>query len=465
MSRLRSSFRWLRGLRTPRSDTQSPQAEHSAQLDLCERCGLLPFENAFLDHRLSEEEQADFGTFAFNAVGKSTKCQIATGTVRDLQDASHCSFCQILAAVHEQYSTEGNIPDPTGAYQLRWRYVPHNFNRRQSGGNLYTAYIEILSSANSDLRDGLFHFKIESKREFIRSIIAPVNISSSEKRLWTRELPDRVDKLQLRKWIRSCRKSHKDCCTDLSSEQAAQLLSSSFRVIDVKAMCIVTPIMPCRYVALSYVWGSNGENSFVAVNENISRLMQPRGLDCVLHLLPATILDAITITTELGERYLWIDSLCIVQDDTENKEKNIESMPIVYNGSTLTLVAGIGNSATSGLSGVRAGSRSRSQRILNLGSGKKLALIDDMELLMTKSPWQTRGWTYVMSWNPLVVAELTLYLDSKNGFCHLSASFFSAARPYFLAAKELGGKTSPQNASHNFCNLVSCLLTMWTSAT
>jgi Heterokaryon incompatibility protein (HET) len=165
-------------------------------------------------------------------------------------------------------------------------------------------------------------------------------------------------------------------------------------------MSIVIPVMPCRYLALSYVWGRNGENSFLALKNNIASLAEPRGLNIVLNLLPPTISDAITITRDLGERYLWVDSLCIVQDDAESKEENIASMPLVYKGSTLTLVAGTGDSAISGLAGVQSGSRVRSQHILTLGRDKKLALVDDIELLLVKSPWDSRGWTYVVLRNP-----------------------------------------------------------------
>ncbi|KAH9222193.1 heterokaryon incompatibility protein-domain-containing protein [Leptodontidium sp. 2 PMI_412] len=253
--------------------------------------------------------------------------------------------------------------------------------------------MEVLSSGNSDLEDGRFNFKHEIKRKSVRSIIAPVSTPGSQTLLWAREVLEKVDSLQVKKWMQICDSSHKDSCIDISLPQAAQLPSASFRLIDVEEMCIVTPVMPCRYLALSYVWGRNGENSFLALKNNISSLKNSRGLDHVLHLLPSTISDAITVTRDLGERYLWVDSLCIVQDDVESKEENIASMPLVYKGSSLTLVAGTGDSAIAGLVGVRAGSRARSQRVLTLGECKKLSLVDDIELLVVKSPWHTRGWT------------------------------------------------------------------------
>jgi Heterokaryon incompatibility protein (HET) len=394
MSCLRSPLKSLCGLLAFNPAKQIPPTRQS---DLCKRCRRLQFDNAFLDHGLSNEEEIELGAFAFNAIGKSPKCQIAVGTIQDLQGSQLCSFCQmILAAIREQYSTQGEILDPSGQYQVRWRYVRHKFIRNEEDDGRYTAYMEILSSGNSKLSEGCFNFKHEIKRKLVRSIIAPVSKPGSQKWLWSRELLEKVNSLQVKKWIQNCEQWHKDSCVELSTEQAAQLPSTSFRLIDVDDMCIVIPVMPCRYLALSYVWGRNGENSFLALKNNIASLAEPRGLNIVLNLLPPTISDAITITRDLGERYLWVDSLCIVQDDAESKEENIASMPLVYKGSTLTLVAGTGDSAISGLAGVQSGSRVRSQRILTLGRDKKLALVDDIELLLVKSPWDSRGWTYVV---------------------------------------------------------------------
>ncbi|KAI2473865.1 HET-domain-containing protein [Annulohypoxylon bovei var. microspora] len=47
--------------------------------------------------------------------------------------------------------------------------------------------------------------------------------------------------------------------------------------------------------------------------------------------LPATFQDAVTVTQELGLAYVWIDSLCIVQDDKADWEKEAAQMDAVYN--------------------------------------------------------------------------------------------------------------------------------------
>ena len=67
-----------------------------------------------------------------------------------------------------------------------------------------------------------------------------------------------------------------------------------------------------RYVALSYVWGSG--RSFTAREGNFKDLLRFDEFRRYLPSLPRTIRDAIELVRALGERYLWVDALCIIQD-------------------------------------------------------------------------------------------------------------------------------------------------------
>lgn len=93
------------------------------------------------------------------------------------------------------------------------------------------------------------------------------------------------------------------------------------------------PGTPGKYIALSYCWGDG--NRFRATKSNISKLLQELDEE----ELPATIRDAIEVTRYLGVRYLWVDALCIIQDDTQDWIRESANMAAVYGEAYLTIAA------------------------------------------------------------------------------------------------------------------------------
>lgn len=59
--------------------------------------------------------------------------------------------------------------------------------------------------------------------------------------------------------------------------------------------------------------------------------------------IPRTIRNAMTLTRELGMRYLWVDAVCIVQDDFAGNKEHLDHMPFIYASaySTLAFVDGV----------------------------------------------------------------------------------------------------------------------------
>lgn len=113
--------------------------------------------------------------------------------------------------------------------------------------------------------------------------------------------------------------------------------------------CIVNAPPEYRYVALSYVWGGIPFTKTTA--RNIALFREERGLD--QNPLLNTITDSMKLVSLLGERYLWVDAVCIVQDDENAKAEQIAKMDLVYAGALLTIVAASGDTAAAGLPGVR----------------------------------------------------------------------------------------------------------------
>lgn len=87
------------------------------------------------------------------------------------------------------------------------------------------------------------------------------------------------------------------------------------------------------YVALSHSWGKS--RPLVTLTANIKAFKEDISLD---HL-PNTFRDAVSITKELGFQYLWIDSLCIIQDSPEDWAVQSLHMASIYAGATITICA------------------------------------------------------------------------------------------------------------------------------
>lgn len=87
------------------------------------------------------------------------------------------------------------------------------------------------------------------------------------------------------------------------------------------------------YAALSHCWGT--AKPIKTTKENIAR--HKSGIP--LTSLPKTFRDAVEICRRLRIDYLWIDSLCIVQDSEEDWEEEAGQMASIYACAELTIAA------------------------------------------------------------------------------------------------------------------------------
>lgn len=86
-------------------------------------------------------------------------------------------------------------------------------------------------------------------------------------------------------------------------------------------------------MTLSHRWAST--NVIKLVSSNIDSFRQ-----CIpLESLSSTFLDAIRVTRALGLRYLWIDSLCIIQDSLADWEAESAEMASIYRNCVLNIAA------------------------------------------------------------------------------------------------------------------------------
>jgi hypothetical protein len=147
----------------------------------------------------------------------------------------------------------------------------------------------------------------------------------------------------LRAWLERCNNEHK-CKIDAITKDnfPTRVIDIGEARNDLLVLQDSKEIAACSYVALSHCWGEYKPGDKERICTHRDNLEQ-RKHGFRVQDLPKTFQDAIDVTRQLGKRYLWIDSLCIVQsvDGEETEDWKVESkrMEIVFSSAYCTLAA------------------------------------------------------------------------------------------------------------------------------
>lgn len=200
----------------------------------------------------------------------------------------------------------------------------------------------------------------------------------------------------LKRFLRSCETRHGTSCANVTGQVGDQKSDGDRRsvtllLIDVEKHCLVSfdSSLEYRYIALSYVWG--GANSLTTTRANLFSLMQHNSLEKAGDQLATVVRDAMIVVSVMGERYLWVDSLCIVQDDLDWKHLQISQMDLIYSQSILTIVASSSTNANDGLPGINKTPRFPTAIRVQDVVIRRPTSYDDSSL--RKTVYETRGWT------------------------------------------------------------------------
>ncbi|KAK5989228.1 hypothetical protein PT974_10732 [Cladobotryum mycophilum] len=145
--------------------------------------------------------------------------------------------------------------------------------------------------------------------------------------------PDHAKSLnRVFEWLDTCLKTHTAC-------RFADVALPT-RVLDLQSPCVDNMVVVKdtagrrgEYAALSYCWGKTGNlKSTTATIEEHRRGIKVTSL-------PKTIQDAVVIAQHLGLRYLWVDALCIIQDDVKDWEREAQQMARIYANAYLSISA------------------------------------------------------------------------------------------------------------------------------
>jgi hypothetical protein len=135
-------------------------------------------------------------------------------------------------------------------------------------------------------------------------------------------------------WIKDCEESHKfSCSTSRTSLLPKRVIDVIGRSVDGAPFLLESGGQYGRYATLSYCWGTTDQEKLVSANVEAFKKALP------ISTLSKTVTDAIMICKILRIQYLWIDALCILQDDNEDWISQSNQMRQVYSESFLTLAA------------------------------------------------------------------------------------------------------------------------------
>ncbi|KAF2169459.1 hypothetical protein M409DRAFT_36170, partial [Zasmidium cellare ATCC 36951] len=142
---------------------------------------------------------------------------------------------------------------------------------------------------------------------------------------------------RLRNWLHECRTQHVDqrCREDLDETHAGpgRLLYVGSNLDSSHLRLHTTSDTVYPYIALMHCWGT--QTLMKTTRSNLNALHN----DIDLETLPQTFKDAVMCARGIGVEHVWIDVLCIVQDDVSDWERESAKMGNIYRKAAVVVVA------------------------------------------------------------------------------------------------------------------------------
>ncbi|TDZ24651.1 hypothetical protein Cob_v002516 [Colletotrichum orbiculare MAFF 240422] len=338
-------------------------------------------------------------------------------SLEDLRKAASegCALCEVVEKEADALLDEvaGIKPPITGALEWKPGWDMWLTKRGESGGD------GLWVVCRSDLRgDGCI--VPVAAIGFASDEDDPRSAGFSDRVL--KEVPDQTTLKRITNWLDKC-DQHPHCRTE-GGPMPTRLLDvgtkdsgSLIRLVE------PDPKLCDRYITLSYCWGDAAKH-FTTTSETI----HARKEGIKIEDLPRTFQDAVVVTRTVGVQYLWIDSLCICQDDLKDWERESAQMAAVYSNAYLTLAAAKSDNTQGGLLSAR---KSRSYfRLPREASDTNSYItasvlpldkevIHDYHLQMREDPLTKRAWGFqerVLSRRVLHFATEQLYWECIEEF-------------------------------------------------
>ncbi|KAL7937009.1 heterokaryon incompatibility domain-containing protein [Trichoderma chlorosporum] len=221
-----------------------------------------------------------------------------------------------------------------------------------------------------------------------------------------------------RSWLHQCRSHHPACLINKVPELPTRVVDIGPPDAEYLPRVFVSNGAKADYIALSHCWGGRIESVLTTKTYSDYQTALP------ISEIAANFTDSFRIARELGIQYIWIDSLCIVQDSKEDWKIESSKMGAVYRNATLTVSAFVSAKSTVGILNNKEmpfpeAPKSANLRIYRDTSNTKEVEVDwksqDEESfvrLMYKCALSLRGWTlqeYILSPRNLLYGARQIY--------------------------------------------------------
>ena len=188
--------------------------------------------------------------------------------------------------------------------------------------------------------------------------------------------------LMMKDWLQTCAR-HSEC-----RPQSAHVLPTRLLDLTEDSEIRLSSLGSARgeYVILSHSWGKKRPAAMTTKSN-----MKHYGQGIESDRLPRTFRDAVSVTRKLGYQYLWIDTLCIVQDDPADWALEASQMAQYYANAALMISATDAPDCETGLF-----SSNRSDVSPPLGDSRWFCLrrsLQSQDVVNIFSPLNQRGWT------------------------------------------------------------------------
>ena len=298
-----------------------------------------------------------------------------------LEWTNHCELCKLVYDLDQHWSENGDTTQDM-------KNVGYNYRHACGWNGSAPRNLEIVADWG------------ESRSTFLRcpGLMPPSCIDSIliERMVNIAVHPDPLSMssiARMKHWVARCDSNDAKCKVQETALPA--------RVLDVRdsqniKLC-ETGGRPGAYTALSHCWGAPNK-TFLTTHETIADMKAGFSIEQA----PATFRDAIFVTRCLGIRYLWIDSLCIIQHDTADWSREAARMGSLYANAYLTIAAANAKDDNDGFLQLRSHLLTSLRIISSTGNSAQVYLQTSylstsygiyMPKRYGKEPLDSRGWT------------------------------------------------------------------------